>query len=97
VSVERRILKMVLDGLLNVLMVYAPHSGKPKEEKVRFWKEPVHLVSCIPQNEINVLAGNINEHVESSNAGYDHMGRIVLLRMELVIQIAPGSCSLQLG
>jgi len=27
------ILKMVLDdGLLNVLMVYAPHSGKPTEE-----------------------------------------------------------------
>ena len=28
------ILKMVLDnGLLNVLMVYAPHSGKPEEKK----------------------------------------------------------------
>ena len=27
-------LKMLLDnGLLNVLMVYAPHSGKPEEEK----------------------------------------------------------------
>jgi len=39
VSVERHskgvlILRMVLgNGLLNVLMVYAPHSGKPGEEK----------------------------------------------------------------
>jgi len=38
VSVERHgkrvlILKMVLDNrLLNFLMVYAPHSGKPEEE-----------------------------------------------------------------
>jgi len=43
VSVERHservlVLKMVLgDCLLNVLMVYAPHSGKPDEEKERFW------------------------------------------------------------
>jgi len=39
VKVERHgervlILKMALDnGLLNVLTVYAPHSGKPEEEK----------------------------------------------------------------
>jgi len=39
VSVERHskrllILKMVLDnGLLNVLTVYAPHSGKPEEKR----------------------------------------------------------------
>ena len=39
VRVERHsegelIFKMVLDnGLLNVLMAYAPHSGKPKKEK----------------------------------------------------------------
>jgi len=34
---ERVILKMVLDnGLLNVLTVYAPHSGKPEEEKENF-------------------------------------------------------------
>ena len=43
VSVERHserimVLKMVLgDHLLNVFMVYAPHSGKPDEEKECFW------------------------------------------------------------
>jgi len=68
------ILKMVLDnGLLNVLMVYAPHSVKPEEEKENFWNEVFHLVSCIPQNEMVVLAGDINGHVGSSNVGYDWM------------------------
>jgi len=62
------ILKTDLDNvLLNVLMVYAPHSGKLEEEKENFWNEVFHLVSCIPQNEMVVLAG----HVGSSNVGYD--------------------------
>ena len=61
VSVERHSkrvlsLRMVLDnGLLNVLMVYAPHSGKPEEEKESFWNEMFHLVSCVPQHEMVVL------------------------------------------
>ena len=29
------------------------------------------LVSCKPQNEMVVLAGDMNGHVESSNVGYD--------------------------
>jgi len=29
-----------------------------------------HLVSCVPQNEIAVLAGDMNRHVGSSNVGY---------------------------
>jgi len=42
------ILKMVLgNSLMNVLTVYAPNSGKPKEEKENFWNELFHLVSCI--------------------------------------------------
>jgi len=63
---------MVLDnGLLNIITVYAPHSGKPEEEKESFWNEVFHLVSCIPQNEMVVLAGDINGHIGSSNVGYD--------------------------
>jgi len=66
------VLKMVLDDcLLNVLTVYAPHSGKPDEEKERFWNEVFHLVSCIPQNEMVVFAGDMNGHIGSSNVGYD--------------------------
>jgi len=32
-----------------------------------------HLVSCIPQNEMVVIAGDMNGHVGSTNAGYDGM------------------------
>jgi len=76
VSVERhskRILnlRMVLDnGLLNVRTVYAPHSGKPEVEKSS-WNEVFNLMSCIPQNEMVVLAGDMNGHVGGSNVGYD--------------------------
>jgi len=44
---------------------------KPEEEKERFWNEVIHLVSCIPHNKMVVLASDMNEHVESSNVGYD--------------------------
>ena len=53
VSVDRRservmILKLVIDsGLLNILTVYAPHTGKPEDEKEKFWNELFDLVSCI--------------------------------------------------
>jgi len=36
-----------------------------------FWKEVLYLVSCIPQNEVVVLPGDMNGHVGSSNVGYD--------------------------
>ena len=77
VSVERHservlVLKMVFgDYLLNVFTVYAPHSGRPDEEKECFSNEVFHLVSCIPQNEMVVFAGDMNGHVGSSNAGYE--------------------------
>ena len=76
VSIERHservlVLKMVLgDCLLNVFTVYATHSGKPDEEKERFWNAVFHLVSCIPQNEMVVFAGDMNGHIGSSNVGY---------------------------
>ena len=50
VSVERcservMIVKLVIDnGLLNVLTVYARHTGKPEEEKQKFWNELFDLV-----------------------------------------------------
>jgi len=77
VKVERHservlILKMVLDNsLMNVLAVYAPHLGKPEEEKENLWNELFHLVSCIAQNEMVVLVGDMNGHVGSNSVGYD--------------------------
>ena len=65
------IVKLVIDnGLLNVLTVYVPHTGKPEEEKEKFWNELYDLESCIPQDEMVVLAGDMNGHVGSSNVGY---------------------------
>jgi len=32
-----------------------------------------HMVSCIPQNEMVVLVGDMNGHVGSSNVGCDGM------------------------
>ena len=61
----------VRDRLLNVFSVYAPHVGKPEEEKESFWDNVFHLVSCIPQNEMVVFAGDMNGHVGSSNVGND--------------------------
>jgi len=50
------ILKILLDtGLLNVLTVYAPHSGKLEEEKESFWYEVFHLMSIIPLLLLQVL------------------------------------------
>ena len=66
------VLKIVLgDCLLNVFTVYAAHSGKPDGEKESFWNEIFHSVSCIPQNEMVVSAGDMNSHTGSSNVGYD--------------------------
>jgi len=62
---------VLVDCLLNVFTVYAPHSGKLDEEKESFWNEVFHLVSCIPQNEMVVFAGDMNGHIGSSNVGYD--------------------------
>ena len=39
--------------------------------KKSFWNEVFHLVSCIPQNEMVVFAGDMNGHIGSSNVGYD--------------------------
>jgi len=59
---------MILDnGLLNVIMIYAPNSEKPEEEKESSCNKLLHLVSCIHQNEMVVLAGDLNGHVGSTN------------------------------
>jgi len=38
-----------------------------RRRKKSFWNEVFHLVSCISQNEMAILAGDINGHVGSSN------------------------------
>jgi len=48
------------------------HGNWTRKKRV-FWSEVFHLVSCIPQNEMVVLDGDINGHIDSSNVGYDGM------------------------
>jgi len=88
-------LKMVLgDCLLNIFMVYVPHSGKPDEEKESFWNEVFHLVSCIPQNEMFVFAGDMNGHIGMLAM----MGHMVVLGSVLEgTLMVPGYWSLQMG
>jgi len=87
------ILKMVLDNsLMNVLTVYALHSGKPEEEKENFWNKLFHLVSCVPQNEMVVLVGDMLEVIVL--AMMEHM---VVTGLEIGMQMAPGFWSLQMG
>jgi len=53
--------------------------------KESFRNEVFHLMSCIPQNEMVVLAADMNGHVGSSNFG------MVVLGMEVGMQMDPGS------
>jgi len=57
--------------------------------KESFWNELFHLVSCIRQNEIVVLADDMNGDDGSSNVGYD--GTHGVLGMEIGMQMDPGS------
>jgi len=74
-------------------MVCVPHSGKP-EEKNSFWNKVLNLMSCIPQNEMVVLAGDMNGYAGSSivrhdwtHGGFGYRDRIlrVCRRANLVI------------
>ena len=61
---------------VHVLWYILPTQGNWRRKKKRFWRfwnELFHLVSCIPQNEKAVLAGDMNGHVGSSNTGYGGM------------------------
>ena len=41
--------------------------------------EVFHLVSCIPQNEMVVFAGDMNGHIGSSNVGMVVLGMVLML------------------
>ena len=76
VSVERHskrvlILNMVLDnGFLRFMLLT---QGNQRRKKESFWNDVFHLVSCIPLNEMVVLAGDRNGDIGSCNIGYDEM------------------------
>jgi len=64
------ILKMVLDnGLLKCSYGLCSSLREIGGGKREFWDELFHLVSCMPQNEMVMLPGDMNGHVGSSNVG----------------------------
>ena len=44
-----------------------------RKKKENFWNELFQLVSCIPQNEMVVLAGDMYGHVGSNSVGHNGM------------------------
>jgi len=60
----------------------------PEEEKENLWNEMFHLVSCIPQNEMVVLVGDMNGHVVLAT---------MVTGLEIRMQMAPAFWSLHMG
>ena len=83
VSVERHskwviIVKSVLgERLVNISSLHAPHSGKPDEEKESLSNNVFIKVGCVPQDEMVVVAGDMNGHVGNSNYWHHCMQRKV--------------------
>jgi len=57
------------ERLVNVWSVYAPRSGKPDEEKKNFWNDVFMKVGCVPQDDMVVVADDMNGHLGNSNLG----------------------------
>jgi len=52
---------------------YMLHTEGNWRRKKSFWNQLFPLQGCIPQNEMVVVAGDMNGHAGSSNVGYDGM------------------------
>ena len=48
---------------MNVIVAYAPHAGKKKNEKMRFYKELNDVFDSIPSHEISFLLGDFMEQL----------------------------------
>lgn len=43
--------------------MYVAHSGKPDKEKESFLNYVALKVGCVPQDQMMVFAGDVNDHV----------------------------------
>ena len=55
----------------NLLSIYAPQSGRSKQEKDTFWKEVEDVVRVIPMNERTYLCGDFNAHIGKNADGFE--------------------------
>jgi len=54
-----------------VFSLCAPHSETSYEEKESFWDDVFMKVGIVPQDEMVVVAVDVNGHVGSNNLGYN--------------------------
>ena len=60
------ILLRLLDGTMiaNIICCYVPLFGQSTEGKDACYDQVISLVAAVPENEILLLCGNTNRHVE---------------------------------
>ncbi|XP_068222845.1 uncharacterized protein [Palaemon carinicauda] len=71
-----RIMRMKLewDGeILNVISVYAPQTGGPEEEKDDFWRQLDQEMINISNEELLMIGGDLNGHVERNSQGLERI------------------------
>jgi hypothetical protein len=68
---------LVNGGILRVISVYAPQTGRSEIEKEEFWKTIDLATTNLARNERLVVAGDWNGHVGEETKGYEgtHGGR----------------------
>ena len=65
-------LKLVIGkDLVNIFSVYVPQVGRTEEEKDQFWIDLFDTVSCIPDSEKVIVAGDLNGHIGQERLGYE--------------------------
>jgi len=57
----------------NVVSVYAPQVGLPKETKKLFWEELDEVIQEVPRSEKLFIGGDFNGHIGAEAAGYDEV------------------------
>jgi hypothetical protein len=60
-----------VDVILNIISAYASQVGLSESEKRKFWEDFDGLVRAVPNNEKLFIGGDLNSHVDSTNAGYE--------------------------
>ena len=72
ISERIMMIKFVLGNMVvNVLSLYSPQVGRSEEEKDVFWDKVFQLVNNIPQNDVVIVAGDLNGHVGKTSSGYE--------------------------